>query len=344
MTESERNEFIENNADYFEEDLTIQRNTNSSFKISTINDLQKLSFLNYLCQQCKTFPIIDFVDKENINYRCCCENMKLQKKMKLEDYLKDLYSQGRSNEEEKCSCEGCEGKIEHYCFDCNKNLCDNCQVNHIKESKHKMNKIEEIKKEEKIDELFSYINKTIDNEINQKKDKSLKEQKKYGEPDMEESDMNSDQFKPSIILGSNENKGNKDEILPNYIQLIIIIIKEKNKNNYSYIQNIKNINNFLKKSKKKAFNTSKVTNMSGMFAGCAKLKKINLSSFDTRNVTNMSGMFAGCQDLEELNISSFNTEKVTNAEGAFSGCKNMEKFDLASFKQFSKETLTKSIY
>ena len=36
------------------------------------------------------------------------------------------------------------------------------------------------------------------------------------------------------------------------------------------------------------FDTSNVTNMSNMFAGCANLKSINLSKFDTSNVTDMT--------------------------------------------------------
>ena len=44
-------------------------------------------------------------------------------------------------------------------------------------------------------------------------------------------------------------------------------------------------------------NTSEVTNMSHMFAGCTKLEDIDVSHLDTGKVTDMSGMFEGCSGL-----------------------------------------------
>ncbi|MEB3363555.1 BspA family leucine-rich repeat surface protein [Lactobacillus sp. R2/2] len=40
------------------------------------------------------------------------------------------------------------------------------------------------------------------------------------------------------------------------------------------------------------FDTSKVTNMSGMFSNDTALKQLNLTGWDTANVTDMSTMFA----------------------------------------------------
>ena len=70
--------------------------------------------------------------------------------------------------------------------------------------------------------------------------------------------------------------------------------------------------------------TSKVTNMNGMFynTGSDKLTSLDLSSFDTSNVTNMSEMFHATgseSDSFSLDISSFDTSKVTDMSGMF-GC------------------------
>ena len=124
----------------------------------------------YLCQECHTFPIIDFVDKENIYYNCGCENKEQQQNKKenyqknIKKYLEDISPKKNLIIEEKCSCK--EGTISHYCFDCKKNICDNCQKN--KENKnHKIEKIEEIKKERKTQELVESIKKIINNEKEQ---------------------------------------------------------------------------------------------------------------------------------------------------------------------------------
>ena len=67
-------------------------------------------------------------------------------------------------------------------------------------------------------------------------------------------------------------------------------------------------------------NTEKVTDMSWMFSGCAKLSSINLSNFNTEKVTDMSSMFWNCSALTSLDLSNFNTEKVTDMSYMFRGC------------------------
>ena len=74
-------------------------------------------------------------------------------------------------------------------------------------------------------------------------------------------------------------------------------------------------------------NTSKVTDMSGMFANCFALENIDLTNFNTSNVTDMSGMFGSCCSLTEVDISGFDTSKVTNMSymfGSISGWDAME--------------------
>ena len=67
-------------------------------------------------------------------------------------------------------------------------------------------------------------------------------------------------------------------------------------------------------------NTSKVTNMEGMFRNCSGVTSLDLNYFDTRNVTTMKDMFNNCQYLTTLNVSTFNTAKVTDMGNMFCEC------------------------
>ncbi len=78
-------------------------------------------------------------------------------------------------------------------------------------------------------------------------------------------------------------------------------------------------------------NTSEVTNMYAMFAGCTSLTSLDLSSFDTHNVDDMSEMFGYCTALTSINFSSFNTSKVDCMYGMFKECSSLTTLDLTSF-------------
>ena len=61
------------------------------------------------------------------------------------------------------------------------------------------------------------------------------------------------------------------------------------------------------------FDTSKVTNMSYMFAGLQRLTSLDISNWDTSNVTNMSSMFINCNSLKQISgLNNWNTSQVTN--------------------------------
>ena len=78
------------------------------------------------------------------------------------------------------------------------------------------------------------------------------------------------------------------------------------------------------------FDTSKVTNMEGMFAGMSNLSTLNLSNFDTSQVTSMEGMFGNIPSLINLNLSNFNTSKVTNMDSMFVGMHSLTNLDLSN--------------
>ena len=80
------------------------------------------------------------------------------------------------------------------------------------------------------------------------------------------------------------------------------------------------------------FDTSAVTDMSGLFEGCENLSELDLSSLDTHAVTNMSGMFNGCKSLQTLTFGdTFNTTQVTDIHEMFQGCASLQSLDLSAF-------------
>lgn len=78
-------------------------------------------------------------------------------------------------------------------------------------------------------------------------------------------------------------------------------------------------------------NAEKVKDMSKMFYGCVALSNLNLSGFKTGSVTDMRYLFSSCQSLESLDLSGFNTENVTSMVSMFSRCSSLRSLDLSSF-------------
>ena len=77
--------------------------------------------------------------------------------------------------------------------------------------------------------------------------------------------------------------------------------------------------------------TSKVTDMSSMFAYCETLENLDVTSLDTSNVTNMSNMFTECHGLTSVDLSNFETSNVTDMSSMFSGCSALKSIDVSSF-------------
>lgn len=78
-------------------------------------------------------------------------------------------------------------------------------------------------------------------------------------------------------------------------------------------------------------NAEKVKDMCKMFYGCVALSNLNLSGFKTGSVTDMRYLFSSCQSLESLDLSGFNTENVTSMESMFSQCSSLRSLDISSF-------------
>ena len=74
------------------------------------------------------------------------------------------------------------------------------------------------------------------------------------------------------------------------------------------------------------------SNISVSFAGCNKLTSINnILNWDTSQVTNISGMFNSCFNLTSLDISGWDTSKVTNMSYMFNICVSLSSFDISGW-------------
>lgn len=79
------------------------------------------------------------------------------------------------------------------------------------------------------------------------------------------------------------------------------------------------------------FNTSKVTNMQGMFSG-SFFPSIDIRHFDTSNVTDMSYMFTNLQKTTDIDAASLNVKKVNNIYQIFQGCENLQTLNLSGWE------------
>lgn len=84
--------------------------------------------------------------------------------------------------------------------------------------------------------------------------------------------------------------------------------------------------------------------MSNMFSGCTKLTTLtNISGFNTSRVTDMYGVFDGCSSLTSLNLSSWNVSSVTTTQNMFNGCTNLSSIQISRW-DFNKLINTTSMF
>ncbi len=88
------------------------------------------------------------------------------------------------------------------------------------------------------------------------------------------------------------------------------------------------------------FNTDKVTDMGFMFDNCKLLTSLDVSHFDTSGVIDMSYMFRDCALLTILDLNRFITEKLGYMNSMFSGCSSLTSLDLSNFDTANVEYMT----
>ncbi len=100
---------------------------------------------------------------------------------------------------------------------------------------------------------------------------------------------------------------------------------------FSKYENNKYLSNLIQINFNDNFNTSNVTNMKNMFAGCSFLTSLDLSGFNTSKIIDMSSMFFKCSSLTSLDSNVFNTSKVTSMNYMFYECSSLTSLDLSNF-------------
>ena len=138
------------------EDTTLKTLQYSDISLGpSFSYIPKLTYPNihYRCPKCYNFPLIQFLDRENINYKCACidkKRMKIKELFKKEANFLTFLNEPKSNNNEKDETEKKnekigfkytshhstkENKFRYYCITCNENLCKECIQNHISKEK-----------------------------------------------------------------------------------------------------------------------------------------------------------------------------------------------------------------
>ena len=76
-----------------------------------------------------------------------------------------------------------------------------------------------------------------------------------------------------------------------------------------------------------------------MFEHMESLESLNLRSFNTSIVTDMSGMFCHCEKLTSLDVSHFDTSSVKKTGAMFDSCQSLTSIDLSSWDTISLESV-----
>ena len=82
----------------------------------------------------------------------------------------------------------------------------------------------------------------------------------------------------------------------------------------------------------KGFDMSQVRTVEGMFESCGRLKVLRMNGFDTPMLRDMNRMFWDCESLEELDLSSFDTSKVVDMSDMFFQCSSLARVNLSNFR------------
>ena len=91
--------------------------------------------------------------------------------------------------------------------------------------------------------------------------------------------------------------------------------------------------------------TSRVTNMIGLFEDCTVLTSLDLSTWDTSKVNSMWGIFNNCKALASVgDLSKWNTSNVTNMSIMFENCTALTNMGDLSKWGTSKVTTTNSMF
>ena len=94
----------------------------------------------------------------------------------------------------------------------------------------------------------------------------------------------------------------------------------------------------------KNLNTSNVSDMAYMFAGCSKLKSVDLTYMYSPYVKDMSYMFCDCSSLKTVYLKGLNTSNVEDMKHMFERCTSLGYLDLSSFNTQKVKNFEKMFY
>ena len=148
-----------------------------------------------------------------------------------------------------------------------------------------------------------------------------------------------------INLENNNTFGSNEAFTINSNCSIVILFSKSVENlNYFFSGNIDENMIYLQNIDFYEFDTSLVTDMSYMFAGCSSLENLYLADFDTSNVVTMGNMFDGCRSLTYINFDNWATPSLLYMANMFTNCNSLLDIDISNFDLSSVSNMEQMFY
>ena len=148
-----------------------------------------------------------------------------------------------------------------------------------------------------------------------------------------------------INLENNNTFGSNEAFTINSNCSIVILFSKSVENlNYFFSGNIDENMIYLQNIDFYEFDTSLVTDMSYMFAGCSSLENLYLADFDTSNVVTMGNMFDGCRSLTYINFDNWATPSLCYMANMFTNCNSLLDIDISNFDLSSVSNMEQMFY
>ena len=132
----------------------------------------------------------------------------------------------------------------------------------------------------------------------------------------------------TITISNNSYTAQADKVNIDGVEYYQLKLDKDLDNNF-YVFNHNDFTNLIFKN----VDTSKVTNMNGMFYRCINLTSLDLSGWNTSNVNDITSMFNSCGNLNSLDLSGWNISNVTSMGWMFGGCKSLKTIRMIGCSQ-----------
>ena len=132
----------------------------------------------------------------------------------------------------------------------------------------------------------------------------------------------------TITISNNSYTAQADKVNIDGVEYYQLKLDKDLDNNF-YVFNYNDFTNLIFKN----VDTSKVTNMNGMFYRCINLTSLDLSGWNTSNVNDITSMFNSCGNLNSLDLSGWNISNVTSIGWMFGGCNSLKTIRMVGCSQ-----------